>query len=148
MINDKKERDHKQNMLKFSTSRNIDPTQLDNLFSKIGWKKRGSRKWRGVLSKSNYVYSAWDANALIGLGRIVEDGVMCMFYDIGVHPRFQNQGIGTKIMKHLITKVKNKKYASIGLFTWEKNPNNISFYQKFGFIKSSGMELVKYMKKE
>ena len=84
---------------------------------------------------------------LIGLGRILEDGIMCMFYGIGIHPDFQKKGIGTKIMKILIEKVKDKGYTSIGLFAWEKNPGNIRFYEKFGFRKTpTGMELFRYMK--
>ena len=86
---------------------------------------------------------------LIGFGRILEDGVMCMFYDIGVHPDYQRGGVGKKIMEYLIDKVKDKRYVSIGLFAWEENPANIPFYENFGFEKvGTGMELVKFMKRE
>ena len=52
-------------------------------------------------------------------------------------------------MKKLIGQVKDKKYASIGLFTWENNAANIQFYEKFGFEKvGTGMELVRYMRRE
>jgi hypothetical protein len=45
--------------------------------------------------------------------------------------------------------VKNKGYASIGIFVWEKNPANIPFYKKEGFVlKKTGMELEQYMKPE
>ena len=92
----------------------------------------------------------WDEKTLIGFGRIMEDGVMCMFYDIGVHPAYQRQKIGTKIMNTLLAQVKDKKYASIGLFAWEENKDaNMLFYKKFGFEQvNTGMELVKYMKRE
>ncbi len=74
---------------------------------------------------------------------------MCMFYDIGVHPDYQRKGIGTNIMQVLIDEVKDKNYASIGLFAWEYNPQNMPFYEKFGFKKvGTGMELLKYMKRE
>lgn len=110
---------------------------------------RGSEKWREVLSKSSFVYSVWDDNKLLGFGRILEDGIMCMFYDIGIHPDYQDLGIGTKIMETLIDQVKDKNYASIGLFVWEENPKAIQFYEKFGFKKvNTGMELVKYMERE
>lgn len=127
----------------------IDSDKLDELWSAIGWKSRGSNKWKEVLSKSSYMYTAWDNRKLIGTGRIMEDGVMCMFYDIGVHPKYQRQGIGSKILQQLIKKVKDKKYVSIGLFSWEQNPANIPFYKKQGFVqKTSGMELDKYMTPE
>jgi len=79
----------------------------------------------------------------------MDDGIMCMLYDIGIHPDYQRQGLGSKIMERLIAQVKDKNYASIGLFAWEENPANIPFYEKFGFVrKSSGMELDKLMKPE
>ena len=123
--------------------------QLDNLFQAIGWKVRGQEKWQEVLDKSSHVLTVWDGEKVVGMGRILEDGVMCMFYDIGVHPDFQKKGVGKKIMENLINKVKDKGYASIGLFAWEENPVNIPFYEKFGFKRqTSGMELVKHMVRE
>lgn len=91
----------------------------------------------------------WDGEKLVGLGRILEDGVMCMFYDIGVHPDYQRRRIGSKILNRLISKVKNKNYASIGLFVWEENSANIPFYQEHGFERvKTGMELVRHMQRE
>lgn len=128
---------------------NVQSKDLDALFHAIGWRARGAKKWDEVLSKSFYVYTAWNGNTLIGMGRIMEDGIMCMFYDICVHPNYQRRGIGTKILKKLIFKVKDKNYSSIGLFAWEQNPGTLPFYLNQGFIlKKSGMELEKYMKRE
>lgn len=135
--------------LQESISKDLNYKQLDNLFEAIGWKRRGAQKWREVLAKSAYIISIADNGVVIALGRIMEDGVMCMFYDIGVHPHYQGKGIGKRILNALIDYVKDKKYASIGLFAWEENSNNFPFYEKFGFVKqSSGMELVKYMVRE
>lgn len=135
--------------MEYSTKKEIDAIQLNNLWNAIGWSSRCPNKWKNALSKSSFVISVWDAEKLIGLGRILEDGIMCMFYDIAVHPDYQRQGIGKTIMNKLIDKVKNKKYVSIGLFTWEGNPANIHFYKKFGFEKvGTGMELVKHMQRE
>ncbi|MBI2545057.1 MAG: GNAT family N-acetyltransferase [Candidatus Aenigmarchaeota archaeon] len=126
----------------------VETQQLDDLWAAIGWKPRGWEKWNEVLSKSSFFYTGWDGTRLIGTGRIVEDGIMCMFYDIGVHPDYQRQGVGAKILEELINRVKDKGYASIALFAWEENPANIPFYEKFGFVRTSGMELTKYMRPE
>ena len=132
-----------------STDKNIDSEQLDNLWKAIDWKPRGNARWKDVLSKSSFVFSLWDGNLLIGLGRLLEDGVMCMLYDIVVLPKYQGKGFGKRIMKNLLKQVKYKKYVSIGLFVWEGSPKNISFYEKFGFKRvKTGMELEKYMVRE
>jgi len=131
-------------MIIYSDSKEISVEKLHALFQAIGW-KRDDSKWPKVLEKSTHIVCAYDDDALVGFGRILEDGVMCMFYDMGVHPDYRGKGIGTRIMEMLIDKVKDKGYASIGIFAWEKNPNNISFYRKFGFEGSEGMELKRYM---
>jgi ribosomal protein S18 acetylase RimI-like enzyme len=135
-------------LIEYREGTDIETQQLDNLWKAIGWKPRGEQKWKKVLSKSNFMYTAWDRNKLVGTGRIMEDGVMCMFYDMGVHPDYQRQGIGSRILEELIIRVKDKGYVSIGLFSWKENPVNILFYKKFGFVKTSGMELTKHMKPE
>ena len=135
--------------MKFLTTKYIDLNQLDELWVSIGWKPRGAKKWKEILSKTSFVCSVWEKQKLVGFGRILEDGIMGMFYDIAVHPEHQNMGIGSSIMKILISQIKDKQYASVGLFAWEQNPKNVPFYRKFGFKSvKNGMELVKYMKRE
>ena len=131
---------------RISSSKEIDIKQIVALRMSIGWSKRRrtDKKWREILSKSSYVCGIWDDKKLIGMGRILEDGIMCMFYDIAVHKDYQGKGIGKIIVNKLLDKVKNKGYTSIGLFTGE---HNISFYKKFGFeVAKVGMECKKYMK--
>ncbi len=53
------------------------------------------------------------------------------------------------IMERLIAYVKDKEFASIGLWAWNDNPATLPFYKRFGFIEEpGGMELKKYMKPE
>lgn len=131
------------------TTKDIDIKKIEALRRSVGWrKKRTNKKWKEILFKSSFVYSVWDDKELIGMGRILEDGMMCMFYDIAVHKDYQNKGVGKKIMERLVREVKNKKYTSIGIFASKENITFLSkFYKKFGFEKvNTGMELKKYMK--
>ena len=65
--------------IEFKESLAVDTVKLDKLWLSIGWKTRGEEKWEEVLSKSSYMCSAWHGEELIGSGRIMEDGLMCMF---------------------------------------------------------------------
>ncbi len=129
-----------------SINKDLAGEQINALRFSVGWcTKRSEEKWREILSKSSFVYSVFDKDKLIGMGRIVEDGVMCMFYDIVVHKDYQNQGIGKMIMNNLLDFTKDKKYSSISLFA---DPNNkdflIPFYNKFSFkLFETGMRLKK-----
>lgn len=147
-INDKNE---KSMQISISESKDgITFEEINSLTESVGWGKyfhQTEEKWRHVLAVSKYVAYVKENGQLIAFGRILEDGIMCMFYDICVHPDYQGNQIGTLLMNHLIGKIKDKEYLSIGLFTWEGNKTAAEFYDKFGFIKSSAMELKKYMKK-
>lgn len=124
------------------TDAEIEKTALSDLTEAVGWGRRSDEKWHEILTRSKYLYSLWSQDKLVGFGRILEDGTMAMFYDIAVHPDYQGQGLGTRIMRHLLSKVADKGYASIGLFAWDKNPKNIEFYEQLGFKQVNfGMKL-------
>ncbi len=129
-----------------STHKNLSGEQINALRFTVGWcTKRSEEKWREVLNKSSFVYSIFDQDKLVGMGRIVEDGIMCMFYDIVVHKDYQNKGIGKMIMNNLLLFTKNKKFSSISLFADPENKKFlIPFYNKFGFeLFETGMRLKK-----
>ena len=131
---------------KESTRKNLNIKQIESLRDSVGWHRhRGEKKWNEILSKSFFVYSIWDGDKMIGMGRILEDGVMCMFYDIVVHRDYQGKGVGKMIMNNLINKVKDKNYTSIGLFATPENKEFlIPFYKKYGFeLSETGMEIRK-----
>jgi GNAT superfamily N-acetyltransferase len=124
--------------------------EIKDLTEAIGWGRRESVVWYRALKASAYVaYARNEGNDLVGFGRVLEDGVMCMFYDIGVRPDHQGQGIGSLIVNELISQVRDVGYVSIGLFVWEENPTAAQFYEKFGFEPvGTGMELKRYMQPE
>ncbi|MFA6514376.1 MAG: GNAT family N-acetyltransferase [Patescibacteria group bacterium] len=129
-----------------STNKDLNWEQINALRFSVGWcTKRGEEKWREILDKSSFVYSVYDKDKMVGMGRIVEDGIFCMFYDIVVHKDYQSQGIGKMIMNNLLAFTADKKYSSISLFV---DPNNrdflIPFYNKFDFeLFETGMRLKK-----
>jgi len=132
--------------LRESIDKNLLVEQINELRDSIGWcDKRGEEKWREILGKSSLVYSVYDNDKLIGMGRIVEDGTMCMFYDVVVHKDYQGQGIGKMVMNNLLTFTKDKKYSSVSLFVDPSNKDFlVPFYRKFGFEPlETGMRLKK-----
>ncbi|WP_237759053.1 GNAT family N-acetyltransferase [Legionella birminghamensis] len=128
---------------------NISFEEINQLTELVGWGKNyfpSPEKWERVLSASSHVAYIKIDDQLIAFGRIIEDGQMCMFYDICVHPQYQQQKIGSQLMNHLIDRIKDGNYVSIGLFVWPGNTSAKEFYQKFGFELSAAMELKNQMK--
>ncbi|MEI6835529.1 MAG: GNAT family N-acetyltransferase [Candidatus Falkowbacteria bacterium] len=129
-----------------SIKKDLNTEQIDSLMDSVGWTDhKGEKKWREILSKSSFVYSIYDGKKMVGFGRILEDGAMCMFYDIVVHSDYQGKGIGKMIMNNLLDFVKDKNYISVSLFAWPKNKDFLlPFYKKFGFeLFETGMRLKK-----
>lgn len=50
---------------------------------------------------------------------------------VGVHPKLQGKGLGTRLMKKILQDFPNKSFS---LLVETKKPQNITFYQKFGFF--------------
>ena len=138
------------NLLVLEAKDDITFEEITALTESVGWGKcfhQSKEKWLRVLASSSHIAYMRENGKLIAFGRVLEDGIMCMFYDICVHPDHQGNNIGTLIMQHLIDKVKDVNYASIGLFTWEGNKTVSEFYSKLGFVPSSAMEIKKHIKK-
>lgn len=129
-----------------SINKDLNTEQIDSLMNSVGWTNhKGEEKWREILRKSSFVYSIHDGKKIVGFGRILEDGAMCMFYDIVVHRDYQGKGIGKVIMNNLLDFIKDKNYISVSLFAWPDNKEFlIPFYNKFGFQTfETGMRLKK-----
>lgn len=104
---------------------------LKELFYSVGWEfSTDAHILVEAMKNASNVVSAWDNNKLIGIARSMDDGCWSANIDCCVvHKQYQNQGIGTKIMRELIDNIKHIKYINVS-----PNENkNIGFYEKVGF---------------
>jgi len=111
------------------------------LWESVGWGTPPVEKQiEAGLKNSIISVAATHKNQVIGMGRVIGDGViMCYILDLIVLPEFQGKGIGKAIMENLIAYVKDSALLNtditIGLFT---STGLDKFYEKFGFfIRSS-----------
>ena len=83
-------------------------------------------------------------DSVIGMGRIIGDGMCYQVVDIAVLPEHQGKGIGKKIMSALMTELKNQAGTEVYVSLIADGPAKI-LYEKFGFQdvapKSIGMSL-------
>jgi ribosomal protein S18 acetylase RimI-like enzyme len=65
-----------------------------------------SERMMRALKNSSVVVFAWKENELIGFARVITDFAWVAYLSqIAVHPRFQKQGIGTKLLFHVLEKI-------------------------------------------
>ena len=112
--------------------RKITVEEYLKLRKSVGWWDTALEKTKKALENSLYIIVAEENESVIGMGRIVGDGIYYYIQDVIVIPERQNMGIGTKIMEHLMNYI--KQVAEPGSFIALMSAEGISkFYKRFGF---------------
>ncbi|MBR0356823.1 MAG: GNAT family N-acetyltransferase [Clostridia bacterium] len=110
-----------------------DETQILSLYESVGWTAYTDRPHvlRKGIENSLLCLAAFEGDRLIGLIRAVGDGqTVVLIQDILVHPGYQRQGVGTRLMKCVLERFKDVR--QVQLLT-DDTPKTISFYESLGF---------------
>jgi len=120
----------------FSTERNIDLYELEELCDAVGWSRRPLRKVKKALEYSFIVVTMWEVRGanrrLIGFSRATSDHAFnATVWDVVIHPEFQKRGLGKALMQYLIRKLRREDISNITLFA---DPHVVDFYRNLGFM--------------
>ncbi|MEL6439590.1 MAG: GNAT family N-acetyltransferase [Cyanobacteria bacterium J06621_8] len=120
----------------FSTDRDLDFYELEELCDRVGWARRPIRKVKKAIENSFLVVSMWEVSgkrrSLIGFARATSDHAFnATIWDVVVDPKFQNRGLGKAMMKYAINQLRRSDISNITLFA---DPQVVKFYQRLGFI--------------
>ena len=108
--------------------------QLEELFLAVGWDsgKYPSRLYK-ALQNYETVITAWEGENLAGLLGAIGDGEMTAYiHYVLVHPAYQGEGIGRKLVQ--LAKEKYKDYLCVVLIA--EHSGLIDFYEKEDFVHS------------
>lgn len=111
------------------------PQEYLKLRKSLSWELYSEKDVEQALLNSIYCVSIYSKDCIIGMGRIVGDGRLCFYIqDIMVDPHAQRQGIGSIIMRHIMSYIYNTatKGAYVGLMS---KKGKEAFYELFGFVK-------------
>ncbi|CAN1211790.1 GNAT family N-acetyltransferase [Tumidithrix helvetica PCC 7403] len=119
----------------FSTDRDIDLYELEELCDSVGWSRRPVRKVRIALQHSFVVISMWEQRGgfrrLIGFARATSDHAFnATIWDVVVHPDFQSKGLGKALMLEVIKELRRADISNISLFA---DAHVVNFYSQLGF---------------
>ncbi len=82
-----------------------------------------------AFANSRFVCFVYDGELLVGVGRVLADGVDCAYLcDVAVHPGYQGRGLGRAIVNRL--KELSAGHRKIILYA---NPGKEPLYAKLGF---------------
>lgn len=79
----------------------------------------------------NYTLVARDGDQIVGYGRAVKGSKHNEIVTLYILPEWQNNGIGTKLLQHLLDWLGNERDVVLGVVPY--NDKAIRFYEKFGF---------------
>jgi len=117
--------------------------EFNLLYDAVGWEAYDEKIAQKALDNTFYSVSVYDANKIIGYGRVIGDTI-CFLYiqDIMVKPEYQGKKIGTAIMNKLLEKINEIKKENSDLRVYlGASKNKEKFYEKFGFIKRIDADL-------
>jgi ribosomal protein S18 acetylase RimI-like enzyme len=120
----------------FSTDREIDLYELEELCDAVGWSRRPLRKVKKAMQHSFLVASMWEqrgaSRRLIGFSRATSDHAFnATIWDVVIHPEFQGKGMGKALMKFMIKRLRSEDISNITLFA---DPHVVDFYRNLGFM--------------
>lgn len=131
-----KDRAGGESLVLFDTEREIDLYELEELCDSVGWARRPLRKVKKAIDGSFLVVSIWEVRGnrrfLVGFARATSDNSFnATLWDVVIHPRFQNKGLGKTLMRYIIKKLRSQDISNITLFA---DPQVVDFYQRLGFV--------------
>lgn len=86
---------------------------------------------RRIVLGSHCFLTVRDGNKIVGMGRAISDHANDAYIqDVIVSQRLRHQGIGTKIVKEILSRLYEDKIRWIGLIAQNRTH---SFYRKMGF---------------
>lgn len=119
---------YKENSLKYE--------DYFNLRQGVGWNNFSREQTVRALENSLYDIIAVNNERVIGMGRLIGDGLYYIIVDIVVAPEYQGKGIGSELIKRLLDYADSQtpfgSRASVQLIA-EKGKEG--FYEKLGFKK-------------
>lgn len=117
------------------------PKAFTQLRAQCGWGEISPETAEKALEKSVFDLTCFDGDNLVGMGRVVGDGVLYFYLqDIIVKPTYQGQQIGRKIVARLTEEALSRAQvgATIGLMSAKGKED---FYGHFGFQKRPSAQL-------
>ena len=125
-----------QSRVFFSTDREIDLYELEELCDAVGWARRPIRKVKKAVECSFLVVTMWEIKGnrrrLVGFARATSDHAFnATVWDVVIHPSLQSKGLGKALMQYIIRKLRHSDISNITLFA---DPQVVDFYRRLGFV--------------
>lgn len=122
--------------MKIEIKNDLTVNEYNALRRSVGWSPKNDEIVRSDIENSVIVKKVTIDDELAGMARVLGDGVYYFICDVVISLKYQNKGIGKKLMDELIREIENKTYdgqtCTVHLMAVSGKE---SFYEKCGFTK-------------
>ena len=127
-------------MIRYACNPRLDFVAVLDLYASVSWSNYTNhpRRLEQAFHQSLFVMAAYDDEELVGLIRVVGDGLTIVFIqDLLVYPHYQRQGIGRCLLQQTLERFKD--VYQIQLAT-EQSVKNLAFYRELGFRRHEAFD--------
>ena len=127
-------------MIRYACNPRLDFAAVLDLYASVSWSNYTNhpRRLEQAFHQSLFVMAAYDDEELVGLIRVVGDGLTIVFIqDLLVYPHYQRQGIGRCLLQQTLERFKD--VYQIQLAT-EQSDKNLAFYRELGFRRQEDFD--------
>lgn len=120
--------------------------EILRLYSSVGWTTYTDhpQALRQGFQNSLLVLAAYESDDLLGIIRVVGDGVTIVFVqDLLVFPEKQRKGIGSALMKAVLERYSDVRQIEV---TTDNTPRTTAFYKALGFSAFSEIGCCGFMR--
>lgn len=126
--------------------------EYNNLRKSTGWDEKEISIVENAIKSSVIVKKAVKDNEVVGMARVVGDGIYYLIVDVVVNPNYQGLGIGKKLVEDIVKDIEERtkvgQTCSINLMSMGGKE---AFYEKCGFTKvpfgHTGFGMIRRIKK-
>lgn len=131
----------------FTYRQNTVPSQREllDLYNSVGWSSYTQNPERMVpmVENSWLVWTAYDDGALVGLIRVVGDGLTIAYIqDLLIAPEYQRRGIASELLSRVVESVSEIRQVFISTDSQAGNQHVIDFYLSRGFADITEQECI------
>lgn len=132
-------------MIIYQEQKNIEQPALLNLYNDAGWfvYTRNPEQLTQAVRQSLFVYTAWENEQLIGLIRVVGDGLTIIYVqDILVLRSHKRQGVGRKLIGKVLEEYRPVRQK---VLLTDDTPETRGFYEALGFRSCDDGKIVAFI---
>ena len=125
---------------------NFNEIDIKKLYENAGWTNYTNDlpKLINAIKASLTVISAWDNEKLIGLIRVIGDGITIIYIqDILVLDSYKRKGIGSRLLKCILEEYENVRQK---ILLTEESEETRCFYEANGFISCDKGDMVAFVR--